>query len=96
MAHNRCHLTDDEPATAGAVAPGFYSGRGDDDGGPRPRRRGNFSGFLPANLVNDLRASADSGAGLAVLDLAPVRRERDGLLLLLALTSLYLAFRNGR
>lgn len=33
--------------------------------GPRPRMRGNYRGFLPAHLLRDLRASADSGAGLA-------------------------------
>lgn len=35
------------------------------DTGPRGRMRGNYRGFLPAHLLRDLRASADSGAGLA-------------------------------
>ena len=63
----RCSL-DDSAATV-AADPLFASGRGGaDDGGPKPRTRGSFAGFLPDAIVNDLQASADSGAGLALMD----------------------------
>ena len=35
---------------------------------PQPRLRGNYAGFLPGELVNQLNASAASGAGLALVD----------------------------
>lgn len=93
----RCRITDDDSDASGnAVAPAYYAGRGgSDDGGPKPRARGSYAGFLPDGLVNDLRASADSGAGLAVMQAPPSIRDRDGLLLGIALLSLYLALRRS-
>ncbi len=63
------------------------------DDSPAPRLRGNWRGFLPAATVDELRASAASGAGLAMMPPAHhAHRDRDGLLLGIALVSLYLAF----
>lgn len=62
------------------------------DDSPAPRLRGNWRGFLPDATVNELRTSAASGAGLAAMPPAIAPRDRDGLLLGLALLSLYLAF----
>ncbi len=70
----RCHVTDDATDAAGyPAAPAASPGPGPstDDGGPRARTRGNFRGFLPANVAADLRASVDSGAGLALMDQVP-------------------------
>ncbi len=93
----RCRITDDDTDASGnAVQPAYYAGRsGSDDGGPKPRSRGSYAGFLPDGVVNDLRASADSGAGLAVMAAPSTHRERDGLLLGIALLSLYLALRQS-
>ncbi len=41
------------------------------DSGPQPRRRGSYRGFLPETLAADLRTSAASGAGLALIQEAP-------------------------
>ena len=92
----RCTITDDNTDASGnAVAPAFYAGRLGDDDGPKPRTRGGYAGFLPANVVSDLQASAASGAGLALVPAPAAPRQRDGLLLGIALLSLYLALRRS-
>lgn len=93
----RCIVTDDNTdSTGNAVDPVFSTGRdGADDGGPRPRTRGSHAGFLPDNLAEQLRLSASSGAGLAYLPQSNQSRG-NSLLLILAVTGLFLAVRNGR
>ncbi len=66
------------------------------DDSPAPRLRGNWRGFLPAATVDELRASVASGAGFAAMPPAHAHRKRDGLLLGIALVSLYLALSRSK
>lgn len=93
----RCQIADDDPPAPSGSAAAASGGAAvtSDDSSPHARTRGGYRGFLPPGVADDLRASAASGSGLALSAPAvPVRR--DGLLLGLALVSLFLAFRNSR
>ncbi len=61
----RCSIPDYVPPSPTVASPGVSNDDGLDQG-PLPNLRGNYRGFLTAEQVNQLNASADSGNGLAL------------------------------
>lgn len=96
----RCPVTDDGTDSTGNQVPPA-SAQGNvyaNDGGPLPRTRGSYAGFLPAQVLADLRSSAASGAGLVLMDgpHAPGRSSGRGLILLTFATIIFLAGQRSR